>query len=296
MAFRKHPTVCIHHNDPDGRASAAIVRRALGTSVKLYEINYGDGIPWELIESARHVIMVDFSLDQAAMLRIADGRRFTWIDHHVSAIEANADISPHWEGLQSLDEAACVLTWQFFYPGQPVPRAIVLIGDRDIWRMAEEPTRPFGEGLNQENQRPDNDKLWRALLDDDAELVAQFTSHGEILYRARIEQLRRFARRFGYECTFEGHRTLVVNRPGEGELVEIVHDMGYELAYCYVDNTTNGSLHTNVMLGSRSVDVSKIAMKFGGGGHKGAAGFRFERTSGLPFPVEARVTMGDRNR
>lgn len=294
MAFRKHLTVCLHHNDPDGRASAAVVRRALGTSVKLYEINYGDVIPWELMEQAQHVIMVDFSLDKESMLRIADGRRFTWIDHHVSSLEAMTEVAPHWEGLQSLDEAACVLTWQYFFPNQPVPRAIVLIGDRDIWRMAESDTRPFGEGLNHENQRPDNDKLWRALLDNDPVLFEQLLSRGQILYKARIEQLRRFARRFGFEVNFEGYRTLAVNRPGEGELIEIIDEMGYELAYCYIEGATNGSPYTNVMVGSKTVDVSKIAQKFGGGGHKGAAGFRFERSGRLPFPTDAQVRLVSR--
>jgi len=264
----------------------------MGSSVRLYEINYGEPVPWELIEQAQHVIMVDFSLDRDSMLRIADGRRFTWIDHHVSALENMAEHAPHWEGLQRLDEAACVLTWQHFFPGQPVPRAIVLIGDRDIWRMAEADTRAFGEGLNQENQRPDNDKLWRALLDNDPVLLNGLISRGQVLYEARIGQLRRFARRHGYEVTFEGYRTLVVNRPGEGELIEIIDEMGYDLAYCYVDNASNGSLFTNVMVGSRSVDVSRIALKFGGGGHKGAAGFRFERTGGLPFPADAQVRLG----
>jgi oligoribonuclease NrnB/cAMP/cGMP phosphodiesterase (DHH superfamily) len=292
MSLRKPTTLCLHHNDPDGRASAAIVRRALGTSVSLYEINYGDPIPWELLEQARHVIMVDFALDRTSMLRIADGRRFTWIDHHVTAIEALGDVAVHWEGLQSLDEAACVLTWRYFFPGQPTPRAIVWIGDRDIWRMAEAETRPFGEGLNQENQRPDHDRLWRSLLDNDPEVLTRLVSHGQVLYRARLDQLRRFARRYGYEVTFEGYRTLVVNRPGEGELIEIIDEMGYELAYCYVDSSSNGALVTSVMLGSRSVDVSRLAMKFGGGGHKGASGFRFERSGRLPFPVEAQVRLG----
>jgi len=40
-------TLCIYHNDADGRASAAIVRRALGHDVTLYEMKYGDSLPLE---------------------------------------------------------------------------------------------------------------------------------------------------------------------------------------------------------------------------------------------------------
>ena len=80
-------TLCLHHNDTDGRASAAIVRRALGPAVILIEMDYGDPVPWEAIDQASNVVVVDFSLPLEDMKRIADERELTWIDHHKTALE-----------------------------------------------------------------------------------------------------------------------------------------------------------------------------------------------------------------
>ncbi len=287
----KAHTVCLHHNDPDGRASGMIVRRALGPQIRLHEINYGDIVPWDLLENAQRIVVVDFSLPRQDMIRLAQNCELIWIDHHITAIQDMADVSPAWAGKRSTAEAACVLSWQYYFPDHPVPRGIVLIGDKDIWRMAEAETRPFNEGLLQENTHTENLHLWDAILDDDRALIQRLAGKGQILLQARLNNLHRAARRFGFPVNFEGFHTLVINRPGEGELIEIAtQQLGYEVAYCYVDTFQNGKLVTSVMIGSRSVDVSQIARKFGGGGHPGASGFQFER-GGLPFPPGANVEI-----
>lgn len=276
-------TLCLHHNDADGRACAAIIRRALRYDVHLYEINFGEPSPWELINSSSQVIIADFSLPRQDMAAIAAQKDFIWIDHHISAMNALADISANWKGSRDSGEAACVLTWKYFFPTLPIPRGVILIGDRDIWRMAEPDARAFSHGLRQQPTHPENDSLWRPLLDDDLEFVDRLVKKGQGLLESYLKYLRGYIKRYAFEAVFEGHKALCVNRPGEGELIEMICGMGYELAYCYVDAAVNNRLMTIVMIGSRVTDVSRIAEKFGGGGHAGAAGFRFERT-GSPFP------------
>ncbi len=140
-------TLCLHHNDTDGRASAAIVRRALGPQVRLYEMSYGDSLPLEYLLTADHLIIVDFSLPREEMENLAAYHQITWIDHHKSAIEELAGSADDWPGIRDVGEAACVLTWQYYFPDQRVPKSIKLIGDRDIWRWAEPETGPFNEGI-----------------------------------------------------------------------------------------------------------------------------------------------------
>ena len=76
--------LCLHHNDSDGRASGAIVRYALGSQVQLFEIDYGEPVPWERIQVAERVIIVDYSLSILEMQRIAADHELIWIDHHIS--------------------------------------------------------------------------------------------------------------------------------------------------------------------------------------------------------------------
>jgi len=282
-------TLCIYHNDTDGRASAAIVRRALGSEIALCEMKYGDSFPLDEILVADHIIIVDFSLPREDMQRLAAYHQFTWIDHHKSAIEEMSDLSEDWPGVRQTDEAACVLTWRYFFPDKPIPRAVVLIGDRDIWRWDERETGAFNEGLYQLNTNPYNTKLWKPLLNNDRALVKEIIERGSILREARLRNIQSATARYGFVVIFEGHRTLAVNLRGSGDLGEHIRNCGYEIAYCYIDNLVDGELFTFVSLYSKEVDVAKIAQRFGGGGHRGAAGFHFKRES-APFPTEADVS------
>jgi len=83
---------------------------------------------------------------------------------------------------------------------------------------------------------------------------------------------------------------MAINNRGSGEMGQFIRELGFQIAYCYVDLRQNGDLMTVVTLYSDSVDVSEIATKFGGGGHPGAAGFSFER-SVTPFPPGANVEL-----
>lgn len=274
--------LCLYHNDMDGRCSAAIVRRRFAGRVTLHAIDYGDPIPWEQIEGVKGVLLVDFSLPKAAMLKIDAMTSLTWIDHHKTALSDLGDLS-HVQGLRALDRAACVLTWQVYFPDEELPRCVAYIGDRDIWAHVYEETRPFSEGIFHENTYPMNDKLWSPLLDDNVQAVDELIVRGKVLYKAAVTSAKRLIAARGFAITFEGQPTLALNTPGTGDLGELIRQQGYTIGYCYSEKEQNGKLTTSVTLYSDRVDVSVIAKKFGGGGHPGASGFSFVR-NGTPFP------------
>jgi oligoribonuclease NrnB/cAMP/cGMP phosphodiesterase (DHH superfamily) len=282
-------TLCFHHNDADGRASGAIARYALGHQLQLIETDYDErAIPWDQIASATEIIVLDFSFPIEDMLKMASSRQFTWIDHHKSALNELQAVAGDWPGLRDLSEAACVLTWKYFFPQRPVPRAIILIGDRDIWRWAEADTGAFTEGLHVRDTCAENDVLWVPLLEEDVQAYQTIVDEGSRLREIRLGDINKQIERIGYEVLFEGHRTLVINAPGNGDLGQRGRDLGYEIIYCYEDRMQSGKLTTAVTLFSRQADVSVIARRYGGGGHAHAAGFSFLR-SATPFPQDADV-------
>ena len=282
-------TICFHHNDQDGRASGAIIRHALGQDVQLWEKDYDDvTVPWETVSHASRVIVVDFSFPLQDMQKLAEGREFTWIDHHKSALATMQDVSHDWHGVRDLSEAACVLTWKYYFPERPVPRAITLVGDRDIWRWAEADTGAFTEGIFVRDTRADNDDLWVPLLEDDPEALKIIMVEGQRLREIRLREIENQVERCGFEVELEGHRTLVINTSGNGDLGQRGRDLGYEIIYCYEDRMQGNVLTTTVTLFSRQVDVSKIAQQHGGGGHVNAAGFSFPREA-TPFPPHVDV-------
>ena len=281
--------ICFHHNDADGRASGAIARYALGRALVLIESDYDEQpIPWGQVATTDQVYVLDFSFNIADMQKLAAGRSLTWIDHHKSALVELNDAAVNWQGIRDLSEAACVLTWRYFFPTRPVPKAITLIGDRDIWRWAEADTGAFTEGLHVQDTHADNDNLWVPLLEADPEILQSITVEGRRLREIRLADINKQIERLGFEVQFEGHRTLVINAPGNGDLGQRGRDLGFEIVYCYEDRLQLGKLTTSVTLFSREADVSVIARRYGGGGHAQAAGFSFSRGI-TPFPPGADV-------
>ncbi len=137
----------------------------LGMKLLLIESDYDEQpIPWDQIATTEQVYVLDFSFPVADMQKMAAGRQLTWIDHHKSALAELNDVAGDWPGIRDLSEAACVLTWKYFFPQRPVPRAIILIGDRDIWRWAEVDTGAFTEGLHVRDTHAENDALWIPLV------------------------------------------------------------------------------------------------------------------------------------
>jgi len=277
--------LCLHHDDADGLCAGAVVRRRFGDAVELHEIDYGRPIPWDKIEAAETVIITDFSLPRDDMLKIyeAKGENFIWIDHHISAIEEMSDFEGI-PGLRALDRAACVLTWEYFFPEYNVPAAVLFIGDRDIWQFDYLQTRAFSEGLSSEDTETSNDILWNALLSDDQELVQRLIDRGEVLLKARLKEIARQVEANGFELTFGGYRTMAVNLPSNGDIGHHICSLGYDVAYVYRDDFQDGQIFTKVTLYSETVDVSQLAVLYGGGGHKGAAGFRFIRSGNSLLP------------
>jgi len=282
-------SICFHHSDPDGHASGAIVKYALGDSVTLIESDYDTtSIPWDKVEAAEQVIVTDFSFPMDEMKRLAEGREMVWIDHHKSAMLEFEGIADNWSGIRDLSEAACVLTWRYFFPERPVPRAVVLIGDRDIWRWAEEDTGPFNESLYNRDHDANNFEFWKPLFEDDQTVLTRMIEEGTWLRAINLRKVDNMMAARSFEVRFEDYRTLAINTRGNGDIGNYGRDRDYEIVYTYVDEMRAGGLATVVTLYSSKVDVSVIAKRYGGGGHAGAAGFSFPRGA-IPFPPGSEV-------
>jgi oligoribonuclease NrnB/cAMP/cGMP phosphodiesterase (DHH superfamily) len=138
--------VCIYHSvDLDGWMSAAIVRLAhtgdipknlLHTDINFIGYNYGDPIP-DLSEYER-VILTDISFSALTMLKLNEelGPDFVWLDHHISAIRDVENAHENFilpNGLRDDKFAACELTWKWFFPNQPMPEIVRLLGRYDCF-------------------------------------------------------------------------------------------------------------------------------------------------------------------
>jgi len=302
---------CIYHSiDLDGWCSAAIVQKwfleKYPNGVVLDEnndqnpkpehylcmigYNYGEPIP-ELIEKEK-VIMVDISFKPEEMLEVAkkSGWGLTWIDHHISAINAFKNFINQGEAFciayHDTKYAACELTWKYFFPDKKMPEFVRLLGRYDC----------FGhKGTNEEQKVLEFQYAARAycsnvkdclgILNMPSEhqdtLVWNFFEKGETIYKYLCTEAKQIYNK-RMTVDFDGYKFAVVNKERfnpinfgiqyHNDKVDDVYYYDGAACFHYEDGQWYFSLYND----NGEVDVSKICKKRGGGGHKGAAGFRIK--------------------
>ncbi len=283
--------VIIYHDDADGRCAATIAgsdAQRDACNVECHPMHYHYPVPWGIFESFRRDVdelwIVDFSFPPDVMAKLFDeaGLYVTWIDHHKTAIDGMGKRFAHVAGVRNVEKAACLLTWEHCFPKQEPPLAVQFIADRDIWAFSlGDATKHFYESFMTMETHPGS-PAWDGWLSTEASVnssVAQMLLEGEKLYKARMKFLETMAESLGRPDELEhdpyGATILAVNFPGSGDMGQIIGDMGYDMAHCYVDQEQDGkmvrvhSLYTD----DSEIDVGAIAKAYGGGGHKGAAGW-----------------------
>lgn len=274
---------CLYHTDHDGECAAAIVYRAL-PDVTCLPVNYNLPLPWEAMESANSVAIVDFSLQPDDWRRLLE-RPFamddvTWIDHHVTAIEASK--GQPWEllpGRRDTRLAACRIAWHYFNTGQALPLAVELIGDRDTWRFEHgDDTRQFHAALMVAVDTRPYSAHWDDLLHGNSAAsasgqVAAWLGVGRlVMAKTAIADAERI-RDWGFEVIFQGWRCLAYNGQAGSEAFAAFAE-GYELLLPHRWDGTQWTVSLYRGPAAPEADCQAIAKAYGGGGHPGAAGFQ----------------------
>lgn len=275
---------CFYHkSDLDGHCSGAIVKY-FNPECELIGVEYGDMCPIETIGLRESVFIVDFSWPMADLLEIRKQGRLVWIDHHKSAI----DQYEYWlrteqrlpiMGLRDISKAACELTWGYFIQ-EPLPEVVRLLGRYDVWDHKDEKVLPFQMGIRLETTSPEeNFKLWQELfqLKKDSPDIKNIISRGEIILEYQKQCDKRNYDRNLLEIDFDGVTVPCLNSSGGSEkFLDTLKDVPFGILFHRTKDKWVVSLR------SENIDVSLIAKRYGGGGHKGAAGFTCEK---LPFEV-----------
>lgn len=267
--------VIYHKSDFDGKCSAAIAAAAHQGDVDFYGFGHYDEINWTLIYQYKEVIMVDICFDDVTdMIMLNNMCDLTWIDHHVSAINncKNMDI----KGLRRVGTAACELCWEFFFPHITLPYGVKHIALNDIWNQTDKYTLPFQYGMRYLNIKAEDQEIWKKIFFGDAKLLDEILEVGEVCFNYEKSSNKVYASQ-AYTGKFEGYNCVFLNGPNKGSLAfESVNGSDYDMMVVY---NFNGEIW-KVTMYSEKVDVSKIALKYGGGGHAAAAGFKSEE---FPF-------------
>lgn len=283
-----------YHNDLDGKCAAFWVMCSTDTQderIDLYEINYGMNFPIEDIEENEEVYIVDYSImptEMEELLKIT--KNVTWIDHHISAIKRYEDFQYAIRGIRYDGIAGCMLAYCYLNhmtdlgKGEikPFNKEMItyapyftkLIADYDMFTFEYgDNTRKFQIGFNALHKGNPNDEIWSDLLIDDRKrlVLHNILESGTTMLKYRDSLAESYCDNVGYSMEFEGYKCFVINVPMAGsDWFKSVNADDYDILISFSYN----GYEWNYSLRSEKIDVSQVAMKYGGGGHKDAAGFR----------------------
>lgn len=299
--------ICFYHKaDLDGVCSAVIVRRFV-PECELVGVDYGEPFPWEKIggPGKRRVYMVDFSLPMEDMRRLGALSELVWIDHHKTAIEAYAaerkkdeDRGPWLEAILGGANkiAACELCWSFFCFAR-MPEAVRLLGAYDSWRADapdwESRILPFQYGMRVKPGIMDPESLawtWTAILGGEAPdggpvptyNVGPTIQQGLLILEYQRQQDERAAVAGAFERVLQENgqtlRCICLNTTRFcSQAFAAVYDPAKHDMMLAFALTKPGQFKVGLYSDKPSVDCGAVAQTFGGGGHRGAAGFHCER-------------------
>lgn len=261
-------TLCIYHgNCADGFTGAWVVRRALGKDIDFHAGVYQTPPP---DVAGKNVVLVDFSYRRPVMEKIiSEARSVLVLDHHKTAADDLKDLSGA-EVVFDMERAGSRIAWDHYFPNEAPPKVLLHVEDRDLWRFTLPKTREIQANIF---SYPYDFDIWDRLMAADPSVLA---IEGEAIERKHFKDITELLGVVQRRMIIGGYNVPVANLP-----YTFVSDaatqmaVGEPFAGCYWDTLTGRTF------GLRScedgIDVSDIAKKYGGGGHKHAAGFSVER-------------------
>lgn len=268
--------LCIYHMvDHDGKGSAAIVK-SVYPNVEFLPFNHDQEVPYDEIEKHDQIVICDIALPIDYMFDLNKRKDLTWIDHHVSIIdEYNEKIESGEKpikGLRRVGTAAIALTWEYFYPKKRIPLGIKLLGLNDIFDLEDRRVRPFEYAMQAMGVNKPSEKIWGQLIRDEVE-INPMVERGRAILAYIHNRNYRLVRAQAFVSEYEGLKCICANMPqGYSEFYDSLDNINdYDVMinfYMNKKNCWNLSFYT----AKENIDVSKLASKFGGGGHAKAAG------------------------
>ena len=258
--------VIYHANCTDGFGAAWAAWKLLGSKAVYYAASHGDAPP---NVSGKNVAILDFSYPREITQEMErEAKSLVVIDHHKSAMKELSDLSyAHFD----MSRSGAALAWQFFHPEKAVPKLIAYIEDRDLWAWKLPQSREFSAGLDTQKMTFEsfsqvcNESVFESICTKGSNILSYIES--EVMKICKKASMR----------TWKGNRINIVN---SSRLVsEVGNKLSQNCDFAVIWSFDHNDQKYRVSLRSSCdhVDVSAVASKFGGGGHKKAAGFSMKR-------------------
>lgn len=284
--------ICFYHNDMDGRCAGSLIARFTGNynSSDFQEIDYRKPFPLNEIDVGEDVYIVDYSFttDTVNVLKelIKLNCNITWIDHHQSSIDLTNNPAYQWinniPGIRNDSLSGAALTYQYFkkVPIYDLPTYIKYVDDYDRWifRLGDDTTY-FKPGL-ETNAYDALDTIWIELYNesiydnqeksDKMGCIKSIIETGKIIKTYIEKENALYLKNYGYKSKILKYDCYVVNKSTNSWIFgDKIKKYPIVIVWVYDGKRYNYSIYSSY----KSINCSKLAEHYGGGGHKGAAGF-----------------------
>ena len=283
---------CIFHADLDGRCAGAIVAYFTNNynPDNYIEANYNDILPVENFVDGEQVFLVDFSFTEPTKhyldKLIEKGCKVIHIDHHTSTMnlyEAHPEYKVL-DGVRSTEHSGAALTWMYFTGNKDIsacPVFVQYVSDFDCWHFKLQETEDFKFGMETLEYGP-MDEIWKTFIKEHYSTPPETLHH--VIESGKVSKSyfdninKQYCKDFAYETEIEGNKCIVLNKKDGGSLVFGDLITNYPMAMVWAFDGTN--YQYSIYSTDNGIECDKIAEKYGGGGHKGAAGFKL---TDMPF-------------
>lgn len=278
----------IYHNDLDGQMSAFWTNYfknkfvSKNEKVYFYPMNHSSNLNLTNINYDEYIIILDYLINDEDMdYLFSYTNNIIWIDHHKSNIDKYKNLN----GIRDINYAACSLTYAFFSKiffqensfSQDLLKDEPLISkyicDNDIKSRKFKESQDFCFGLEKMflSKNISFLKLFQKIIDkkiDIDTIILEGKNYKEISLLLVNQQIKKYS----YIYFYKGNKFLVINSMYNNFDIEDFYNIDeYDGIINYI-YTKNHYIY-NIKTKKDSLDVSKIASAFGGGGHQKAAGF-----------------------
>ncbi len=278
----KKVLILYHGGCNDGFGGAWAAWKKFGSKAEYIPMDRNKPLP---IPTGKEVYFIDYLLPLPEIKKyIENNRRVTAIDHHITMQEsAEATYAPSF----SLDNSGAVLAWKYFHGNKKVPMLLKYIEDRDLWRFKMPKAKEILAGTNFSEDSVYTFKGFDLLVNnfEKASFRNKCIKDGKIV-RSVFDGIIKNISTHADEVKFEGYICWAVNAPHmfASETGNTLVNKEKRIGIAIVWYSEGGVIKVSLRSKDK-FDVAKIAEKYGGGGHKKAAGFIIKDFKDIPWKI-----------
>ncbi len=266
--------VVIYHADcVDGFTAAWIAHRVFGETADYLPFKYGEDPPD--FQGNEKVYILDFSFPRDVLLKIKkEVQVLVVLDHHKTA-------KNELEGLDfcifDMNKCGARMTWEYFYPKESwdeeieaPPSLVIYVEDQDLWK--ENYSKEISAAIQSYDFTWKNWDQLASWLSDTMQRM-NVIGQGEAILRYQEQSIKKHMSRAWIE-TLSDFSIPVVNCTDKSIVSELGHRMAEKEVFSAIFVDTKDVRTWSLRSQESGRDVSEVAKRLGGGGHKHAAGFK----------------------